>query len=98
MDIIEYAIGFGGWTAVISLVFLYTYGNVYPVTIVYTPVITICLTYVVLQLCRWIFLFLIWCVQQMFRAEILLSSLFIFTMGILLYTVRATLVIIEEVD
>ena len=100
MEIIEYAIGFGGWAAVLSLLFLYTYGNVYPVTFVFTPIITICLTYIALQLCRWIFLVFLWIVELMFRAEIITTSLLVFTMGALVYTIRATIHIIhiEEID
>jgi len=100
MEIIEYAIGFGGWAAVLSVLFLYTYGNVYPITIVITPIITICLTYIALQLCRWMFLLFLWIVELMFRAEIIATSLLIFAMGALVYTIRSTIHIIriEEID
>ena len=42
----------------------------------------------------------LWIVELMFRAEIITTSLLVFTMGALVYTIRATIHIIhiEEID
>ena len=100
MEIFEYAMGFGGWVAVISLLFLYNFGTIHPITVVLTPIATICLTYIAIYLCQIIFQVVLKVLELMFRAEIILTSFMIFTMGVLLFTIRETVVLthIEDVD
>jgi hypothetical protein len=103
MDILEYAVGFGGWIAVASLIVFCSQGTVTPVIVCMTPVISICLTYIVLQMFRYTSMLLVWVIQTMLRGDVLLYAFSIFVSGLVFHTIISTLKLIrneriEEVD
>lgn len=98
MNLIEYAAGFGGWIAIACILTLYRFGTVDPVTATIVPVVTICCTFIVIQIGKFLYSLLVWILQCMFHHEILVGSIMIITLGVSIYTVLSTIDIANEIE
>jgi len=98
MEFIDYAVGLGGWLAVLFLIAFYQYGVLNPTIAVVTPFMTICATYVALLLLRMLLFILVSVVQLMFRGDILLVAFGLFTSCLFVHTVMSTIRIIIRND
>ena len=98
MNVVEYAVGFGGWIAVACILTLYRFGTLHPVTATILPVVTICCTYIVLQIGKFLCLLLFWILQCMFSHEILIASISIIALSACIYTVSSTVHIAHTIE
>ena len=98
MNLLEYAVGFGGWIAAACILTLYRFGVLDPVVATILPVVTICCTYIVLQICQFLCTLLFWILQCMFSYEILVASVSMITLSVSIYTVLSTVNIARTIE
>jgi len=98
MEFIDYAVGLGGWLAVLFLIAFYQYGVLNPTIAVVTPFMTICATYVALLLMRMLLYILVSVIQLMFRGDILLVAFGLFTSCMFVHTVMSTIIMLNRIE
>lgn len=98
MNLLEYAVGFGGWIAAACILTVYRFGTLDPVIATILPVVTICCTYIVLQIGKFLCLFIFWILQCMFSHEILIASISIMTLSVSIYTLLSTVHIASTIE
>ena len=98
MNLLEYAVGFGGWIAAACILTLYRFGILDPVVATLLPVVAICCTYIVLQIGKFLCVLLFWILQCMFSQEILIASVSITTLGVSIFTVSSTVNIARTIE
>ena len=96
MDTVEYAVG--GWIGFTFLVGQAIHGPVNFTNIVIVPIVTIFITFLVLNILKIILHILVWVLSQMFRPDIFLFAFTIFMVGLLMFVIHSTVVLIQIPD
>jgi len=95
MDTLDYAVGLGGWIGFAFLVGKAIQGPIDISTIVLLPLITMFMTFIVLNIIKGFIYLLVWILALMFRADIFLVVFTVFMSGLLVFVIRSTIMMIH---
>ena len=101
MEIMEYAIGIGGWAIVSCFVYWYATGNPIaynPFVITFLPVFMILAVYALLLLIQNLMYGILTVLQYMFRPEVFIVIISSFTTAAAIFVARSTYVMIKDND
>jgi hypothetical protein len=99
MDIIEYAVGIGGWITVICLTVYALKGadfRIHPLIVLFSPCLSILFVYSILRLVQSIFYVFITLLYYMFKPEIITIIVGILASGAFLFTIVSTYDLLKE--
>jgi hypothetical protein len=101
MEIMEYAIGIGGWAVLSCFVYWIVTGNPIaynPIMITFLPVFTVLFVYGLLTIVQYLFYTIFTILQYMFRAEIFIVVISSFTMAAAIFVVSSTYIMLKNND
>jgi hypothetical protein len=101
MEIMEYAIGIGGWAVLSCFVYWFVTGNPIaynPIMITFLPGFTVLFVYGLLTLIQYLVYAIFTVLQYMFRAEILIVIVSSVTTAAAIFVVSSTYIILKNND
>ena len=97
MHDLEYAVGIGCWLALTYLITTYNFGNISPFLALATPIITICIVYIVIILIDIVVNILFRILKYIFSPEVILFLISIVILLLFTYAVKGAIDIVHTV-